>query len=587
MPVLFIFLLKVNVALLLFCAGYYMVLRHITFYTLNRIYLVAAILFATIYPEINLSGFLQQHEQIAKPVEAVAINWQAPTTALVKPLTVPAYWNWIELIFWIGVILLALRLIMRLYSLYKLYSSSTAAQIHEHDVRLVNTDSGPFSFWKSIYVNPANIKPADLKSILMHEQVHVNEWHTLDILIAELSTIFYWFNPGVWLMKKAIRENIEFITDRKIIKSGADTKQYQYSLVSVSFAASPNTIFNHFNISAIKKRIIMMNAEQSSKFTLSRYAFLVPAVVAMLLVFSISKAAFVKKSTLVNHQTASVMLITPVQKPVKRPRVKIDSAKKTAITANINLSIDTQSMRNTTTSPWNNKVVDSSLKTNSIVIDKNGAINITQNGAPIKPLMYVVDGNISKNYDHGKLNKANIKSIDVGETLDKKTIVYIKTKNGIETAPIIAIRINGESARHTQGKLIDGKLAVIDTVKIVNRRLILDTTYLTKAHASTLSTAPGNAKMISSLTWSKSSLQIKPVLKVHAEDSVIRRPNGISCFFGKAEVTYGTTNVKADYIEYDSKANTIKAKGAVIVTQKQNNETLTSTASDFLWQLNK
>jgi bla regulator protein BlaR1 len=49
MPVLFVFLFKVNIALLLFCAGYYLVLRHLTFYTLNRAYLTVAIIFATLY----------------------------------------------------------------------------------------------------------------------------------------------------------------------------------------------------------------------------------------------------------------------------------------------------------------------------------------------------------------------------------------------------------------------------------------------------------------------------------------------------------------------------------------------------------
>ena len=296
MPALFVFLFKVNIALLLFCAGYYLVLRHLTFYTLNRIYLVAAILFASVYPQINLSGFLEHHQQIAKPVEIIALNWQAPAKAFVKPLAQPNYWLWAEMVLWTGVVLFALRLLVQLYSLYKLYRSSTAAKIHDHDVRVINSDTGPFSFWKSIYINPSKHDPSDLRSILLHEQIHVSEWHTLDVLLAELSTIFYWFNPGVWLMKKAVRENIEFITDRKILKTGTDSKQYQYSLVNVSFSAAPQGIVNHFNISTIKKRIIMMNAKRSSKFNLTRYAFLVPAVVALLLVFSISKAALVKKN---------------------------------------------------------------------------------------------------------------------------------------------------------------------------------------------------------------------------------------------------------------------------------------------------
>src|SRR5665213_2648595 len=100
MPVLFVFLLKVNIALLLFCAGYYLVLRHLTFYTLNRIYLVAAILFATVYPDINLSSFMERHRQIAGPV----INWQLPAKALIMPLEKPDYWHLAEIVFWAGAI---------------------------------------------------------------------------------------------------------------------------------------------------------------------------------------------------------------------------------------------------------------------------------------------------------------------------------------------------------------------------------------------------------------------------------------------------------------------------------------------------
>lgn len=296
MPALFVFLLKVNVALLLFCAGYYLVLRHLTFYTLNRFYLLAAIVFASIYPQINLSDFVKRYEGLAKPVQQVVINWQAPAQALVKQVDKPNYWLYVEAIFWIGAGLLAIRLMIQLFSLYRLYKSSQPATIGNHRVRVMNTDVAPFSFWQSIFVNPANHEPADLKAILLHEQVHVNQWHTADILLAEFSSIFYWFNPGIWLMKKAIRENIEFITDQKILKKGIDSKTYQYSLVSVSFSNTQPGIVNHFNLSTIKKRIIMMNAKRSSKINLTRYAFLVPAVIAMLLVFSISKADFVKKS---------------------------------------------------------------------------------------------------------------------------------------------------------------------------------------------------------------------------------------------------------------------------------------------------
>ena len=303
MPALFLFLFKVNIALLLFCAGYYLVLRNLTFYTLNRIYLVTAIIFSTLYPKINLSDFVQQHQQLTEPVQTVILRWEAPAKSLVKPLYQPNYWQWVEVIFWTGVILFAARTIMQLFSLLRLYRRSQPGQIDEHKVRLLKDDIGPFSFWRSVYVNPTKLSPAELKNVLQHEQIHVSQWHTLDLLLAELSTIFYWFNPGVWLMKRAVRENLEFITDRKILQKGADSKEYQYSLVSVSLAAMPNTIVNHFNISTIKKRIIMMNAKRSPGYNLTRYVFLVPAVVVLLLTFSLSKAE-VAKHTIKSIATA-------------------------------------------------------------------------------------------------------------------------------------------------------------------------------------------------------------------------------------------------------------------------------------------
>jgi bla regulator protein blaR1 len=306
MPVLFTFLFKVNIALVLFCLGYYAVLRHLTFYTLNRIYLVTAILFASAYPFININDFIQSHQKLTGPVQYV-LRWKTPAENLVKPLNQPNYWQWAEVIFWAGAMLLALRLMMQLFSLYKLYRSSSPGRMHNYPVRLVDGDISPFSFWRSIYVNPNKLSPGDLEKVLEHEQVHVSEWHTLDILLAELSTVFYWFNPGIWLMKKAIRENIEFITDRKLLQKGVDSKQYQYSLLSVSMAGASNTLVNNFNMSTIKKRIIMMNTKRSSRISLGRYMFVAPAVILLLLVFSISKADIAKKGLHTLHNLTAAI----------------------------------------------------------------------------------------------------------------------------------------------------------------------------------------------------------------------------------------------------------------------------------------
>jgi hypothetical protein len=410
MPATFVFLLKVNIALLLFCAGYYLVLRPLTFYTLNRIYLLAAILFASIYPQINFSAFVQQHEELAKPMEQIAINWQSPAQLVSQPVQTFDYWYWLSIIFWTGAGLLLIRLGLQLLSLLRLYKNSKPQYIGEHLVRVMDKDAAPFSFWRSIYVNPAKHEPADLKSILLHEQVHVNQWHTADILLAELSSIFYWFNPGIWLIKKAVRENIEFITDRKILKNGVDSKTYQYSLVNVSFNNTQPGIVNHFNISTIKKRIIMMNAKRSSKLNLTRYAFVVPAVMALLLVFSISKADFAKpvRITLANavQPLARIININADEVPSAKPAKAVKPAHKTPTAKSMVTPEPAAAPQPAITpliaitpmaaKPDTNKRLKislASIKKDSLVFVVNGAVSTGKNLDPTKiENMYILTG---------------------------------------------------------------------------------------------------------------------------------------------------------------------------------------------------
>src|SRR3546814_11856085 len=103
------------------------------------------------------------------------------------------------------------------------------------------------------------------RAIIAHEKVHAKEWHTADILAGELNRIFYWFNPGAWLMITAIRENLEFITDRRVLRDGTDAKTYQYSLVKASGIPYASALANNFNFSHLKIRITMLDKKPSSE----------------------------------------------------------------------------------------------------------------------------------------------------------------------------------------------------------------------------------------------------------------------------------------------------------------------------------
>ena len=285
MPEFFIFLLKVNAALILFCLAYYLILRKLTFYTLNRFFLLAGIVFSSLYPFFDPMVFLAENEAVLKPITAALPTFYI-AAADVAGLD---YWLIARVVFWTGVLLMSCRMLIRFYSLYQVHQRSVPGKISAYDVRFLEGNISTFSFWRNIYLNPQLHQPTELNAILEHEQVHVKEWHTIDILLAELTTVFYWFNPGVWYMRKAIKENVEFITDQQILKKGIDRKAYQYSMIHTVSAGTPSVLMNNFNITGIKRRIIMMNSRKSSGVQLIRYVFLLPVLLVLTSAFTLFK----------------------------------------------------------------------------------------------------------------------------------------------------------------------------------------------------------------------------------------------------------------------------------------------------------
>ena len=92
----------------------------------------------------------------------------------------------------------------------------------------------PFSFFHWVFLNPEDYSDRERKEILTHEKTHVEQWHSVDMLLGEVLCILFWFNPFVWLLRRDIRQNLEFLADRKVVESGYDRKNYQYHLLRLS-----------------------------------------------------------------------------------------------------------------------------------------------------------------------------------------------------------------------------------------------------------------------------------------------------------------------------------------------------------------
>ena len=233
---------------------------------------------------------------VEKPTLSVddlaTMSQQTSSTVQEIQTSVPIDWFQIVAIgYGIIVAVLLVKIIANLASLFQLLNKQQIIKREQFALVDLNENVAPFSFFNFIVFNSSLYSEEELQSILLHEKVHSQQKHSIDILIAKLFCTVFWFNPFVWLYKKAITQNLEYIADQKAIQLIADKKAYQKALLKVVSHQNCLSITNHFYQSLIKKRIVMLNKNQSNKRSSWKYAVVIPALIAFVFLFQIKVVA--------------------------------------------------------------------------------------------------------------------------------------------------------------------------------------------------------------------------------------------------------------------------------------------------------
>lgn len=280
------YLIKLSVCLGSVYLFYHILLRRLTFYNWNRFFLLFAILFASLVPFLH-TGMLP----VIGGIDSITlISSNHTETAVTTNLTgtPSSAWNWSVILYWVfisGAVFFTLRLLLRLYSLYR--TRQPAKLIVGDEIRLYHLPgtTAPFSFGNSIYLDTQLYNEQELEKIIEHELVHVQQQHTADMLLGEALCIVQWYNPFAWLLKHAIRQNLEFVADDGVLQKGIGRKSYQYLLLKVT-GAIPDMPVNNLLYPSLKKRIEMMNRDRSGKKQLLRFACILPLMLVLLAAFS-------------------------------------------------------------------------------------------------------------------------------------------------------------------------------------------------------------------------------------------------------------------------------------------------------------
>jgi len=292
------YLLKSSGLLATFFLAYHFLLRKETFFTSNRWFLLSGLATSILLPLF----FIKKIVYVESPKITLPMSPENNDLPIIidkaTPITTESI-DWLQILFIVyGIVatILIIKVIIDLISLAKLLRKQTIQKQEDLSYININQDIAPFSFFNYIVFNSSLYSQEELESILLHEKIHSQEKHSIDVLVAKLFTIVFWFNPLIWLYQKAIIQNLEYIADSKAIQNIEDKKCYQMALLKVVSHQNCLPITNHFYQSLIKKRIVMLNKNQSNKRSIWKYTLILPIVIAFVFLFQIKVVAQEKET---------------------------------------------------------------------------------------------------------------------------------------------------------------------------------------------------------------------------------------------------------------------------------------------------
>jgi len=320
-----IYLLQVSTCWILFFGIYLLFLRKETFFSINRYYLLSALLVGLVIPIVG--GFLPANNasvEVYQVMNQLTIAEVSPSHQIVEE----SYFYFgtiLWMIYSLGAMIVLSRFVYGLSKIYAIYNDSEKSKRHSYTLVESNHFHLPFSFFQFIFISKKLPLNDEVQKVLKHEELHAHQWHSVDIVFAELLQVFFWFNPILIFYKKALRQSHEFLADAYVAEDH-NKKSYSQLLLKQSSSGLEVALANHFFHSQIKKRITMMYTEKSKKSALVKYLAAVPVLMAMIIIFSSNQMSSTEGFDILklDAERLDVMILSNGAYTIKSTPVSID-----------------------------------------------------------------------------------------------------------------------------------------------------------------------------------------------------------------------------------------------------------------------
>ena len=256
-----------------------------TFYRFNRFYLLGATLLSTLLPLVHftlpeqtpvVSDMAIERMEFAQELSGTFILIGEPQMMAVETSKPAEHSMWAVVLVCVYSAYVLMLLVGWSRSIIRTRRFLRGKRRHRisRSVWLVTHDEdfGPFSWMNYIVISDTENGFARRAS-LRHEFSHIRLLHSVDLVFLLACTVV---NPVCWLVLQEIKIVHEFEADNEVItRYGIRNSDYQKLLIMRTVGAEAYALASSFNLN-IKKRIIMLNKNQTRRRRLMWLLLLIP-----------------------------------------------------------------------------------------------------------------------------------------------------------------------------------------------------------------------------------------------------------------------------------------------------------------------
>lgn len=252
-----------TLATALFLGLYLLLFRRDRWLQLSRMYLLTTLAFSLLYPLMRLPTFELPLSTIDYNLLPVIEFTATPSVAengvrMMDNKTGNAH-SILEGIYLLGATIALTILLVQVIRTALAIRRMPSQGKHLH---LLDDNTEPYSFFNHIVIGTNGLDDGQLQCILAHEELHVRQRHSLDVLLMRLMCCATWFNPFSYLYIRELRKVHEYQADDAVLASHG-REAYLGLLYREATGFGYGHIKNNFQSINIKKRIEMMNKKKS------------------------------------------------------------------------------------------------------------------------------------------------------------------------------------------------------------------------------------------------------------------------------------------------------------------------------------